>query len=151
MRIEESTRQRFQRQMNWLVNGVYLSIRLGVRLTQRRLRLTLYYLRMGKYHSVLPPHVNRGSILPIYRHQPIGLTCLRMRLLNAVNRWSSRLGTYWTGLTTTNKSNMQSTNSASMVQAVLREFLWNTKTTLSTVRLKLQTIYWQLSRFWNRS
>ena len=151
MHTEESIPQRFQRQMNWLVRGVYLSIRLGVRLTQRRLKLTLYYLRTGKYHLVLPPHVNQGSTLPIYRHQRTGLTCLRMRFLNEVSRWSSRLGTYWTGLTTTNKFNTPSTNYASMVQAVLREFLWNTKITLSTVRLKLQTICWQLSRFWNRS
>ena len=151
MRTEENTLQRYRRLMSWQMKGASLSIKLGVKLIQRRSRLIRYYLRMGKYRLALRQAVSPGFSLPIYKHQQTDLTCLRMRFLNALSRWSSRLGTFLKERTITSKFNTLYTKCACMVQDARRVLPLNIKTFLSTLRYKLQMTWSQLSRILKRS
>ena len=137
--------------MSWQVKGVYLSIRLGVRLIQRRLRLIRYYLKMGRYRSVLHPHANQGSSLQIYKHRRTDLTCLMTQSLNALSRWSLRFVTYWKGLIIMKRFNTLYTRCVCMGRDVRREFPLNIRTFLSTLRSRLQTKCLQLSRSLNKN
>ena len=151
MLTEESSPQKYRRRMSWQVRGVYLSIRLGVRLIQRRLRLTRYYLRTGRYHLVLPPHVNQGSTLQIYKHHQTDLTCLMMQSLNALSRWSSRFVIFWKERIIMKKFNMLYTRCVCMGRDARREFPLSIKTSLSTVRLRFQTKWYKSNRPLNKN
>ena len=121
------------------------------KINSAKIKINTLLFEDGKVPFSITPSRKPRFYAPDIQAPPTDLTCLRTQFLNAPSRWSSRFVIFWKEQTITKKFNMLYTKCVCMGRDARRVFPLNIRTFLSTLRLRLQTKWFQLSRSLNKN